>query len=271
MSIKISPLRRLGAKIAVNRITLFAARQFLLNTVSDRDLNIFGRFIKNNFMPSYVLGGLRSYAEEKVSLSDAINRHNENIARNIEYGEQSKKAYDLLVDGKIKEFNKEFGKITHLLDFSGVKLEEANLREANLIGVNFRGAILDKVDLSRANLERADFRGADLIGANFRGAILKEAKLQRVDLFQAKLIGAKLYDADLQGAILNFANLSEANLRGAILKRVYTLGANFSRADLTEAKFEKATIDKSTYFNGAIVTNATGIPSSIIEKFGLKV
>ena len=75
-----------------------------------------------------------------------------------------------------------------------VKVEGAQLPDAELAGVDLGGA-----DLARTNLQ-----GADLNGANLRYADAEEADLQ---------------DADLAGGNLERDNLGGANLAGTNLQR----------------------------------------------------
>lgn len=88
----------------------------------------------------------------------------------------------------------------------------ANLRGANLYGVNLYGANLRGANLYGANLRRATLRGANLCEAGLGGA-----DLHGVDLCEADLCGANLYGADLRGVNLRGADLYEADLRGANL------------------------------------------------------
>lgn len=89
------------------------------------------------------------------------------------------------------------------------------------------------IDKGNKNLAGADFRGCDLSG---------------LDLSGANLEGANLESADLRGANLNKANLRNANLRFAYLKN-----ADLQQADLTDSDL------KGTYFQGADLTNTTGL------------
>jgi uncharacterized protein YjbI with pentapeptide repeats len=82
----------------------------------------------------------------------------------------------------------------------GSKREVEIKEDADLRGVNLRGA-----DLSGADLRDADLRGADL-----RGAYLSDADLRGADLQGANLSRADLSGADLRGAYLGRANLFEA-------------------------------------------------------------
>jgi len=92
----------------------------------------------------------------------------------------------------------------------------ADLRDANLYGVDLGGANLRGANLRGANLGGANLRGANLRDANLGGAILRGA-----DLWGADLWGANLRDANLGGANLRGANLRGANLRGANLWDAY--------------------------------------------------
>ena len=111
-------------------------------------------------------------------------------------------------------------------DLSGVNLSKANLRWADLSGVN----------LSEADLRWADLRWADLSGVNLRWANLRWADLSEADLRWADLRWADLSEADLSEADLSEADLSGANLRWADLSEADLRWADLRWADLSEAK-----------------------------------
>lgn len=93
---------------------------------------------------------------------------------------------------------------------------------AYMVGVDLRGAILEKVNLgSRDDLAFSYLQCADMIGAQFQGANLEHANLS----------GADLADADFQDA-----NLDEANLQGADVEGANFSGARDSTATLTKLR-----------------------------------
>jgi len=65
------------------------------------------------------------------------------------------------------------------MDFSRANLREANLRGLNLIDADFRRAHLNSANLSGCQLERADFTDAELTGASFAGANVAAADFRR--------------------------------------------------------------------------------------------
>jgi uncharacterized protein YjbI with pentapeptide repeats len=123
------------------------------------------------------------------------------------------------------------------------------------IGINLRGADLQRTDLTGANLQEANLEGASLHGANLRNANLQEANLWNANLQQAILIGANFQEAvlgyaDLQGANLEVTNLQEANLEGASLQGANMgcadlQGANMGYADLQGAKLMSANLQEA--------------------------
>jgi uncharacterized protein YjbI with pentapeptide repeats len=99
------------------------------------------------------------------------------------------------------------------IDFSGISVD---LRNANLNGANFAGAIMPK-----ANLSGASAVGTNFLGADMQGATLKSASLIYSNLVKVKLNNAVLEITDLQGA-----NLAEADLSGAKITKTDFVGAN---------------------------------------------
>lgn len=126
-----------------------------------------------------------------------------------------------------------------------------DLRDANLIGTDLRGA-----NLSDASLVGADFSAAILINAN---------------LFNADLSGAGLMDANLMGASLGGANLFDADLSGADFTNAELFGTTFADNDLSEVKgletvrhLTPSTIGVDTLYN-----SAGKIPAAFLRGCGI--
>ena len=82
------------------------------------------------------------------------------------------------------------------VESGGKEGERADLREANLRGVNLReanlqGAYMIKADLQEANLVGANLQEATPYGANFQGADLRDANLQGTKLFTTRGLTAR--------------------------------------------------------------------------------
>jgi len=150
--------------------------------------------------------------------------------------------------------------------FPNIDLTGADLRTANVPGIDLHDSLMESVDLSAANLSSADLRntvlahtrlvGTDLRNANLSGANLgsslitdadfRGANLSQVIFTKSDLSNAKLSDADLTGA-----DISEAVLTGAVFERVKAVDLTFSKtkfenmsfaaADLTNADFVECT------------------------------
>ncbi len=76
-----------------------------------------------------------------------------------------------------------------------------------------------RADLRGANLSGVQLFGSNLISANLSGANLSGADLYKARLINANLTGANLSGAKLAGAKLTLANLEGANMTGAIFCR----------------------------------------------------
>lgn len=77
-----------------------------------------------------------------------------------------------------------FRNVLKSCDFSGARLENANMYRAMLWFSRFNGADLRNVNFTDADLSNTDFSGADVSGANFAGA----------DLYGANFKGARGMD-----------------------------------------------------------------------------
>jgi len=73
-------------------------------------------------------------------------------------------------------------------------LRYANFREANLQNANFVGVYFEEINFERANLQGANFHGVYFEEVNFEGANLQGANLVGVYFEKANLQGANLQD-----------------------------------------------------------------------------
>jgi uncharacterized protein YjbI with pentapeptide repeats len=78
------------------------------------------------------------------------------------------------------------------MDFRRAILSGADLRAANCSGSNFRSASLRGADLEKASLDRADLRRANLNSANLSHAQLWSAKLESTHFFETRVEGTQL-------------------------------------------------------------------------------
>lgn len=106
-----------------------------------------------------------------------------------------------------------------IISLIGANLEEIDLRNASLIGVEIKGARFDRSNFANANLSSANFtgsvfsdsnfEGASLEKANFSYAILKNVKFNKLDLTKTNLEWANLEGADLTGALITNEQLNK--------------------------------------------------------------
>jgi len=122
------------------------------------------------------------------------------------------------------------------LDATGIQLDNAYLREADL----------KQVWMPVASLRKADLKGATLIRANLFKTQLCEASLTGANPSEATLIRANLFKTWFRLANLSEANLSEANLEEALsLKDTNLRGAKgLTKEQLEACKAKGAIIDE---------------------------
>jgi len=135
--------------------------------------------------------------------------------------------------------------------YKGV-VEGARLQNANLKRAQLQEAHLVAAELQLANLDRAQLQEADLAAANLEGASLVETQLQ-----EAKLVGARL-----DKAWLSLAQLEGANLTTATLRKAHLEGANLGAANLSYADLEGVTLaDRQVTLAGAQFSSDTRLES----------
>ncbi|MEO6190686.1 MAG: pentapeptide repeat-containing protein [Saprospiraceae bacterium] len=147
----------------------------------------------------------------------------------------------------------------HGLNLSGIDLRNANLQYTNLQGINLNNANVKGANLVGVNLNHASLVGANLIAVKLNWAKINEADLQMVkldsaDLSNATLYKSKLNDASVILAVLCNAIFFEANLTHCNLKSANLANANFTKAILTNTNF-KNSILSGAILNYAIIQN----------------
>lgn len=117
---------------------------------------------------------------------------------------------------------------------------------------NFAGVELIREPIMTEDNASDDIYGlqdADLRGINLRGAKLENVILEKTDLSDADLFGACFAGADLSDACLRNANICSANLFQAFCERTVLTRANMRYVNATEASFSGAWISYIEYSN----------------------
>jgi uncharacterized protein YjbI with pentapeptide repeats len=111
-------------------------------------------------------------------------------------------------------------------DFSGARMDRANLRGSLLMGSDFSGTVLDGADLSECDLTGARLYRATALDARFVKADLRDAVLTSLNAMNGIFQRADIRGADLRGANLFQADLARVradgrtNLSDALTKKV---------------------------------------------------
>jgi uncharacterized protein YjbI with pentapeptide repeats len=141
--------------------------------------------------------------------------------------------------------------------FPSASITWSDLRQLRLSAARLEGARLVGSNLDYANLEAAQLTDADLRGARMEGVQLRQANLQRADLGAELTSGRRVYQAaaDLRGADLRGADLRGADLSGSGHIQSATLqGSRLEGARLQDAVLDGVALD------GAIADRSTEWP-----------
>jgi uncharacterized protein YjbI with pentapeptide repeats len=138
------------------------------------------------------------------------------------------------------------------IDFSEVPV---NLKNANLNGANFSGAIMPKANLS----------GASAVGSTFFGTDLQGATLKNTNLLYSNLVKAKLNNAILDKTDLYSANLVEADLSGAKVTKTNFVGANIYKMQYSPT-IKDAVLGNSFKSDRPGIRKVLGNGTTLIEK-----
>ena len=138
-----------------------------------------------------------------------------------------------------------------LVDLKGINLQGANLKDADLSGVDFICANLQGADLTDARCSYADFTNAHLQCADLTGARCSDVDFTNAQLQRAILTNTRLSDANFTNANLKDAKLTNCDAAWDV---------NFTKANLQGADFTNAELRDGDFTDGdlqnTILTNA---------------
>lgn len=121
-------------------------------------------------------------------------------------------------------------------------LTDADLKGADLRGMNFRRALLVGAKLARADLSGANLSEADLTRANLKAAVLNKTDFRRANCFKTLLSETDATEADFQRTNLNGADLSKGQLT-----RASFVEADFSKAEMSDANVMGADFSRARF------------------------
>jgi len=142
------------------------------------------------------------------------------------------------------------------IDLSGVNLSNRDIPLIDFSGVCLRRAILREANLSCAILKGADLRKADLYESHLSAADLSKADIRESNLGSTDLACTFFCEADLRNASLNAAHIYRTNFRDANLAQADLMGAR-----LVETNIENTNFDDCKIY-GISVWNLKGKPQS---------
>ena len=239
----------------------FANTDFTQAIVSGADL----RATTDTGFTSNQLYATGSYADQNlVNISFAENdlRGWDFSSQNISGADFTASAFDettkltgaTILDAKFKQSMASGLTTAHLSSTRSYKTKNmrgVDLSVNDLSGWDLSGQYLVNADFSRATLTDVDFTGAVVLGTEFRLTDITKEQLYATGSYADKnMQRIRLDRTDLSGINLMDQNLTDAYFGNAMLD-----GANFIRADLTNAQFWGDVVDIN--LSSANLTDAT--------------
>ncbi len=109
-------------------------------------------------------------------------------------------------------------------------IEHADLRDADLEGIDLTRCSLPHVSFRNANCKNAVLRRCNMTAADFIGSNLDQANLA-----VSRLAGARFTDAILRGTVFLGSDLSGASFQGMTLLNCDLSGSNLTKTDFRDA------------------------------------
>lgn len=126
------------------------------------------------------------------------------------------------------------------LNLQGIDLSGALLEGANLAGTNLRGTRLDKAVLINADLRQADLSGAQAHEANLRNVQAQGSQWREVRLSHCALLGAELEGADFRDSTLEQCSFANAGMERTDLSNTRCTKVDWSKALLRQTRISQA-------------------------------
>lgn len=134
----------------------------------------------------------------------------------------------------------------------GINLDELDLSNANLEGIELNGVVIKKGLFVSANLSNAVMHLANLQKGNFKKVFGPSFEIRFGNLSFSNFNHSNFSNADFSNSNLMFANFEGANLSGAKFKNAKLKGAKFKDAFLSGADFTGASVDIKSLEKGKL-------------------
>lgn len=149
----------------------------------------------------------------------------------------------------------------------GINLDELDLGDSNLEGIelngvelkkgNFKGCNLKKAEMNLANLQKGNFMGAQGAGFEMRFGNMSFGNFTNSNFNNANFSNSNFMFSNFQNAKLSGVNFKNAKLKGAKFDGAYLSGSNFEGADVDVASLEKGYLMNATLPDGTVYTEET--------------
>ena len=128
--------------------------------------------------------------------------------------------------------------LTHC-DFSSAKMSSTGFEHATIVDCSFSGSSADHVKFDGARISGCSLEGASLNVSSWRASVVSHSSLADSKFANSKWEGARFEHCDLRRITLAPKNrLPLTSFKGAVFVDCDLRDADFSRIDLTRARFE---------------------------------
>jgi uncharacterized protein YjbI with pentapeptide repeats len=144
----------------------------------------------------------------------------------------------------------------------GINLDELDLSNANLEGIEMNGVEIKKGIFVGANLNSAVMHLANLQKGNFKKVFgpsfeirfgnLSFSNFKNSNFSNADFSNSNLMFADFEGANLSGAKFRNTKLKGAKFKDAFLSGADFTGSNADQSSLEKGELEKAILPNGEV-------------------
>ena len=148
----------------------------------------------------------------------------------------------------------------------GINLDELDLGDSNLEGIELNGVELKKGNFKGCNLKKAEMNLANLQKGNFMGAQGAGFEMRFGNMSFGNFTNSNFNNANFSNSNFMFSNFQNAKLSGVNFKHAKLKGAKFEGAYLSGSNFEGADVDITALKQGYLVNAILPDGSTYIEE-----
>ncbi|MAY83549.1 MAG: hypothetical protein CMP59_05375 [Flavobacteriales bacterium] len=179
-----------------------------------------------------------------------------------------KEIYDVLIDKLDFSYSDLNNADLKNAEFIGMNLKGSNLNKANLEGVKFRNSDLSKCLLYEAQLDNSTLLHCQIVGAYFDWSSMNNSNFTGSDLTGSQIKSSSLLNSVLDSADMKWTVLNNSNFKGSSLIETDLWSAQLIDADLSNCNLTDSRLHDTKLYRCNL--NGSNLDGSAVTKEWIK-